>query len=234
MASTKIIAKSIEQIPKNQMIFASQFYFNYLYDQVSESSYYKTLERMCKSGELSKIAKGTYYRPKTGKYGIVPPSQREIVNAFIENKCGTVIGYSLFNSLRLTTQVSKTIEVLSSQIEGQTKTIQNVFVSFCNLDYTEEVEQTVHMMEVLQNFYEIQDINHQEFLAYSKKFAEMFSDSTFDYVIKYKHYPKRTISFLQEVLNYHQIPNRLNKYLSSLSEYKHPKMEEIYETAFVS
>ena len=128
MASTKIIAKSIEQIPKNQMIFASQFYFNYLYDQVSESSYYKTLERMCKSGELSKIAKGTYYRPKTGKYGIVPPSQREIVNAFIENKCGTVIGYSLFNSLRLTTQVSKTIEVLSSQIEGQTKTIQNVFV----------------------------------------------------------------------------------------------------------
>ena len=40
-----------------------------------------------------------------------------------------------------------------------------------------------------------------------------------------------TISFLREILNYHKVENNLDEYLSSLSEYKHPKMEELYEAA---
>ena len=56
------------------------------------------------AGKLCKIAKGTYYRPKASKYGVVPPSQKEIVAAFTEQEKGTVVGYSLYNSLKLTTQ----------------------------------------------------------------------------------------------------------------------------------
>ena len=52
-----------------------------LYDQISEAAFYKALERMCKSGELVKIAKGTYHLPKVSKYGIVPPSEKEIISA---------------------------------------------------------------------------------------------------------------------------------------------------------
>ena len=47
--------------------------------------------------ELVKIAKGTYHLPKVSKYGIVPPSEKEIISAFTENGTGTVVGYSLYN-----------------------------------------------------------------------------------------------------------------------------------------
>ena len=47
-------------------------------------------------------------------------------------------------------------------------------------------------------------------------------------------YQKKTISFLRNILNHYGVENNLNKYLSALSEYKHPTMEEIYETAYSS
>ena len=33
------------------------------------------------------------------------------------------------------------------------------------------------------------------------------------------------------ILTHYQVPNNLNRYLSTLSDYKHPTMEEIYEAA---
>ena len=234
MTSTQIISSTIEKIPENELIFASKLYTQKLSSEVTESAYYKTLERLCKAGELCKIAKGTYYRPKIGKYGIVPPSQKEIVSAFTEPDKGTVVGYSLYNTLKLTTQVSKTVEVFSSALEQQTKNISNVLLQYCNLVYTPEVKSTISMMEVLQNFGEIQDMDYAQFIKFCMQFSEAYSDEIFAYVYQQMQYQKRTISFLRNVLMHYQVPNNLNRYLSSLSEYKHPTMEEIYEAAYLS
>ena len=165
MTNAQIITRTMEQFPENELIFASKLYTEQLSEAVSEGTYYQTLSRMCKAGSLCRIAKGTYYRPKTSKYGIVPPSQKEIVAAFTEPDKGTVVGYSLYNSLKLTTQVAKTVEVLSSRMEQQTKTISNVFLQFCDLVYTPEVKRTLHVLEVLQNFGEIQDLNCRQFIV---------------------------------------------------------------------
>ena len=47
-------------------------------------------------------------------------------------------------------------------------------------------------------------------------------------------YKKSTISFLREILRYYEVANNLEKHLSALSTYKHPRMEELYEIAGVS
>ena len=234
MTSTQIVSQTIGSIPENELIFASKLYIQQLSSEVTESAYYKTLERLCKAGDLCKIAKGTYYRPKASKYGIVPPSQKEIVAAFTEKEKGTVVGYSLYNSLKLTTQVSKTVEVFSSALEQQTKNISNVLLQFCNLIYTPEVNGMIHMMEVLQNFSEIQDLNYSQFIKYCEQFSETYNDAVFEQVCQQIKYQKKTIAFLRNILMHFQVPNNLNRYLSSLSEYKYPSMEEIYEAAHLS
>lgn len=234
MTNAQIITRTMEQFPENELIFASKLYTEQLSEAVSEEAYYQTLSRMCKAGTLCRIAKGTYYRPKTSKYGIVPPSQKEIVAAFTEPDKGTVVGYSLYNSLKLTTQVAKTVEVLSSRMEQQTKTISNVFLQFCDLVYTPEVKRTLHVLEVLQNFGEIQDLNYRQFLSFCEQFAQEYDASALEQVIQKMRYQKKTISFLRNILNHYGVENNLNKYLSALSEYKHPTMEEIYETAYSS
>lgn len=234
MTDAQEITNAIYQVPENELIFASNFYRSNLENIASESAYYQTLGRMCKSGDLCRISKGTYYRPKVGRYGVIPLSQKEIVSAFTEQEKGTVVGYSLYNNLKLTTQISKTIEVFSSQIDQQTKNISNVLLRFCNLTYSPNISGMIHMLEVLQNYEGIQDLNYARFLSYAKEFAKTYHDETFATVIKEKRYQKRTISFLKEVLSYYGVSNNLGMYLSPLSEYKHPSMEEIYEAAYKS
>ena len=233
MQSNNIIKNKLLNFKENELIFASKLYKTELYNQVSETAFYKTLERMCKSGELVKIAKGTYHLPKISKYGIVPPSDNEIIFEFTKNDTGTIVGYSLYNALNLTTQVAKSIEIMSSTIENFTKTIRNIVVHQVQIDYTENVKNMIHSLEVLQNYYNIQDINNLSFTKFTKKLADSYDEEIFKKVMSAISYKKSTIAFLREILNFYNVKNNLNIYLSSLSEYKFPNMEEIYETTRV-
>jgi hypothetical protein len=229
MQNNNIIKKTLLNFKGNELIFANTLYKTQLYNYVNEAAFYKTLERMCKSGELVKIAKGTYHLPKVSKYGIVPPTDKEIITSFTKNNTGTVIGYSLYNALNLTTQVAKSIEVMSATIESFSKTIRNVIVHKVQIDYNENVKNIIHGLEVLQNYYNIQDINNLSFINFTKKLADLYEEEAFKKVISAINYKKSTIAFLREILNFYGVKNNLNMYLSSMSEYKYPKMEEIYE-----
>ena len=215
----------------NELIFASEMFSEKLHGIVTEMAFYKTLERMEKSGELIKISKGIYHLPLVSKYGIVPISTAEIVSTFTSNNNGTVVGYSLYNSLNLTTQVPKTINVISSSLENQTKNIKNVCIKRVSIYFSNEIKKMIHALEVLQDFYNIEDINYPAFISFVKEIAEEYDEKTFEDVIRTINYKKSTISFLQEILNYFDKENNLHKYLSDLSIYKHPTMEEIYEIA---
>lgn len=61
-----------------------------------------------------------------------------------------------------------------------------------------------------------------------------YRSNALEQVLGQIRYSKRTLSFLRNILNYYGVPNELDKYLSSLSGYKHPTMEVLYETASVS
>ena len=228
MKSNPVVKDALAGFKENELIVASKLYKEKLSSQIGEAAYYKTLQRMCEAGELVKIAKGTYHLPKVSKYGIVPPSEKEIISAFTENGTGTVVGYSLYNELNLTTQISKTVTVMSSALESLTKSIRNVVVYQVPLEFSKEITSMVHGLEVLQNFNTIQDINYSAFLTYTKRLADSYSTGAFEEIASAKAYKKSTISFLREILNYYQVEHNLNEYLSTLSVYKHPKMEELY------
>lgn len=227
MKGNPIVRNALVGFKPNELIVASKVYKEKLAEHISEAAYYKTLQRMCESGELVNIAKGTYYMPKVNKYGIVPPSEKEIVTAFTENETGTIIGYTLYNALNLTTQIPKTITVLSSKLEGLKKTIGNVVVHKVPLQFSKKTTCMVQGLEVLQNFNSIQDMNNSAFLKFTEELATSYEPETFDNVVNTRQYKKSTISFFREILDYYNVPNNLNKYLSALSEYKHPKMEEL-------
>lgn len=233
MLSNNIIKHTLSNFKENELIFASKLYKTSLYNKVSEAAFYKTLERMCKSKEIVKIAKGTYHLPKVSKYGIVPLSEEDIISAFTKNCTGTVVGYSLYNALDLTTQVGKTIEIMSSSLDSFTKTIRNVVVHQVQIVFTENVKNMIHGLEVLQNYNNIQDINNLSFIKFTEKLADMYDEEIFKKVISVINYKKSTIAFLREILNFYDVKNNLNIYLSSLSEYKYPRMEEIYKTTRV-
>lgn len=78
------------------------------------NSVIKALNRMVESGKLRKLSKGRYYKPKITEFGELNPDTYQVVKDLLQ-KDGKIIGYltgfSVFNSLLLTTQVSNTIQV---------------------------------------------------------------------------------------------------------------------------
>lgn len=234
MNKSREITSALENVPFNKLIFASQFYQKNFLNTVSADSFFKTLERLCKAGKLCRISKGTYCRPKIGKYGAIPPSAREITEDFTKDRTGTVVGYNLYNRLGLTTQVSKRIDVLSSQINQRTKSIGDVHITQIKIEFSKNNKIAIHMLEVLKDFDTIQDINYAAFERYCQKFSLQYCDEATQYVLKNIKYQKRTISFLHEILSFYHIPNTLSAHLSVLSDYKHPSMEAIYEAAYAS
>ena len=76
MKSNPAVRNALAEFEENELIIASKLYREELSDRISEMAHNKTLQRMCESSELVKIAKGTYHLPKLSKYGIVPHSER--------------------------------------------------------------------------------------------------------------------------------------------------------------
>lgn len=229
MNARAVTEEALRTFEPGQLIFASKLYQTKLSNHISEAAYYKTLQRLCDSKKLSTVSRGIYCIPKHTKYGVILPSEQEIVNEFTSNASGTVVGYSMYNSLQLTTQVGKGTSVYSSKIDKKTKSIGNVILTYHPIKYSKEVTEMIHMLEVLQNYYEIQDMNQVRFLALCQTFSKSYNEEVFKYVHQHIGYQKRAISFLREILNYHGVPNGLSEYLSSLSTYNHPKMEALYE-----
>ena len=219
----------IEHEPENKLLEASALY-SQSFSTIPEMTYYKTLERMCKKGILVHLTKGLYYRPKNTRFGTVPISEKDIVDHYIQDDQGIVIGYRLFNQKGLTTQISKRVEVLSSAVLGKKKNIHNVYVMNISISLTPETIPIIETLEILQNYKSIEDINNTALAAYMKDFTRHYADEATVYVLKNRKYKKSTIAFLESFLNYFKVENTLNQFLSSLSSYAIPDIEEFYKS----
>lgn len=133
------------QQPENVIIEAARFYQK-SGKPVSEQSYYKTLERMTKAGELVHLTKGMYYRPKKSRFGMVPISEKEIVSHFTGTNRGLLVGYRLYVNKGLTTQVSKNAEVLSVLVREHKKNISNVSVSKIEMELSPEIKARLKLL----------------------------------------------------------------------------------------
>lgn len=231
MSDQAIIKQAIAGYKFNELISSDDLYAKLVGFSITQSSYQKSLERLCAQGVLNRLAKSLYYKPKKSKYGIVPFSEKDIVRSFVSNQCGTVVGYALYNSLMLTTQIAKTTEVYSARLKQQTKVVRNIRLKRYPLEYTEENIRIIQIMEVLQNYSEIQDLNHRQFVCFCERIPEYYSDEAFEDVIKVIRYHKSTIAFLRHILDHLGAENNLGRYLSDLSSYRYPRMEDIYATS---
>lgn len=213
------------------LLFVSKIYDKKLSKSIKSDAYFKAVNRMEKQHKIVRLAKGIYCIPKKTRFGNITPTEKEIVSFFTDNKNGVVIGYSLYNSLGLTTQISKNIHVLSSRITEKQRNINNIFIEKNSIVFNEKRKAAICMLDVLKNYSKIEDLNKKAFFSYCQKFANNFDELEMEYVIEKTSCPKHSIAFLREILNFFNTDNNISKFLSPFSDYKIPKMEDIYESA---
>ncbi len=108
------VKQKIASFPVGVVFTISDFGF----DPSNDLALAKALSRLTASGELCKISKGKYYKPKETLLGKIKPVSSEIVKDFLE-KDGKLIGYitgpQAFASMGLTSQIFSSIIIGSNK-----------------------------------------------------------------------------------------------------------------------
>lgn len=83
-------------------------------DSGKQASVNRILNNMVAAGEIRRLSKGRFYKPKITQFGELPPDTYQIVKDLIEKNgkiTGYITGYSVFNELGLTTQVPFSLQI---------------------------------------------------------------------------------------------------------------------------
>ncbi len=223
---TELIRNEILELPCNE-IFVAHELKKEKFSNFPEAVYYKTLERMVKQNQLVHLAKGLYYRPVLNENDIVPISDEAIVDYYISNNSGTLIGEGLFIEKGIATGFDKRLLLLSNKLSESKKKIGNIEVHRTEIELNEETVPVIEALEILQNYYKIPNINKREFINYLHDFVDGYSDEVTEYVLSKCKYKKSTIAFLARILDWYGLAHSMHDYLSPLSDYKIPSIEEL-------
>lgn len=114
MKVTEYIRNKIDRLPKGYVFTYEDFNIGVK----KKEAIIKALNRMVGSGKISKLAKGKYFKPEKTPFGTLQPSQEQIVKDLLDEDgkiIGYLTGYSVYNKLGLTTQVSNIIQIGKNQ-----------------------------------------------------------------------------------------------------------------------
>jgi len=109
------IAVKIERFPKGYVFT----YADFITDVNNREAVIKALNRMAKSGKIGKLAKGRFYKPEITAFGNLMPYQKQIVKDLLEQDgktIGYLTGYSIYNQLGITTQMSTVIQIGRNEV----------------------------------------------------------------------------------------------------------------------
>lgn len=114
------IRNTIDRLPKGYVFTYEDFDI----EVNKKEAIIKALNRMATSGKITKLSKGKYFKPETTPFGTLQPNQEQVVKDLL-NEDGKVVGYltgySIYNQLGLTTQVSNIIQIGKNQTRATFK-----------------------------------------------------------------------------------------------------------------
>ena len=110
MLAAREIEKKVLALDNDKVFSFADLGFPYeWYDNVRVK-----LGRMEKCGQIVKVAKGKYYKPRQTAFGTLQPDREEIVKDLLVNNSkavGYMTGYAVWNKMGLTSQISNLIEI---------------------------------------------------------------------------------------------------------------------------
>lgn len=230
MSYSAIVKETINKFSELEIIDAQKVYTSKC-TTVSEQTYYKAISRMTKNGEIERLAKGIYCKPRIGRFGRMVSSEKHILAHYLglNNKHGVVVGYRMYNTYNLTTQISKGISVYSNVIEQEKKNVLNVEIKKANLRFDSPTIHLIELLDVLENIHNIEDLNGKNAILFIEKAVAIYNDNILEKLIRTIGYKKSTLASLKDILDYYKVSHSVGKYLSVLSNYKTIKMEDLYD-----
>lgn len=205
----------------------------------SKEAVIKALNRLVEKGVIKKLAKGRYYKPELTPFGNLLPAQAQVVKDLMEYNgklTGYLTGFSIFNELGLSTQVSDVIQVGRNDIRPAIKR-DRYRISFIH-QKNPITTRTIPLLQVLDAIRYIRKIPDTTLelscLRLTVIIRSLSDEDVWSLVRLSMKYPPSTRALLGailEVLNKEGEVALLRKSLNAITRYKLPGAEKALVTA---
>jgi len=218
--------KTIADIVKCQInAFKEGYVFSYMEIEgpsKNREAIIKALNRLTEKGVLQKLTKGKFYKPSLLDKGKLGPDLNEIVKDLLVHngeQIGYLTGYSIFNKMHLTTQLSNTIQIgrntFKPTIKRSIYTIQ--FVLQRNIITKENIE-ILQVLDCLKMLKVIPDTSRDNSLHILGKIIRKYKKPHRDTLIHLSmKYPASTRALLGMIFEEEKIMGPLDKIRESLN-----------------
>jgi len=224
MKTPEYIALTIDRLPKGYVFT----YADFMAEVNKKEAVIKALNRMVKAGKIAKLSKGKYYKPEDTPFGILQPNQAQVVKDLLEEDgkiVGYLTGYSIYNKLGLTTQVSNIIQIGKNQIRPNFKR-ERYFISFIRQKNT-ITKENIPLLQILDSIRYIKKIpdatieaSCKRLLSIIKNLSEKDKGTMVRLALKYPPVTKALLGALLEELKESSLIEPLYKSINPITKYK--------------
>ncbi|MBS1589732.1 MAG: hypothetical protein JST52_08990 [Bacteroidetes bacterium] len=224
MKVSKYISFTIDRLQKGYIFTYSDFDT----EQNSKEAIIKALNRLAASGKIVKLSKGKFYKPEITPFGKLQPNQSQIVKDLLETDgkvTGYLTGYSIYNQLGLTTQISNTIQVGKNEVRPTLKR-ERYTISFIKQKntITKENIPLLQLLDAIRYIKKIPDTTIssacKRFLAIVKKLLEKDKNTLVRLALKYPPATRALLGALLETVGNTTLAEPLQKSLNPITIYK--------------
>lgn len=224
MKVSDYIATTINRLPKGYVFT----YADFSIEVDKKEAVIKALNRMVASGKLAKLSKGKYYKPEQTIFGSLLPPQSQVVKDLLEEDgkvTGYLTGFSIYNQLGLTTQVSNTIQIGRNEIRPGFKR-ERYTISFIKQKntITKENIPLLQILDAIRTIKKIPDASLESsckrLLAILKGLSEKEKGTLVRLALKYPPATRALLGALLDELQQGSFTEQLFKTLNPITKYK--------------
>ena len=231
MNIAEYIRNRIDRLPKGY-IFT---YEDFDADVKKKEAIVKALNRMVESGKISKLAKGKYFKPEKTPFGVLQPSQEQIVKDLLDEDGKTVgylTGYSVYNKLGLTAQVSNVIQIGKNETRPKFKR-ERYTISFIKQKNT-ITKKNIPLLQILDSIKYIKKIPDTNTKTSCLRFLEIFKELNLDdkkelirLSLKYPPSTRALVGALLDEIQENSITFTLKESLNPITKYELSNANEV-------
>ena len=231
MKVTEHIEFKIDRLPKGYVFTYDEF----ITEVSKKEAVIKALNRMVAVNKIAKLSKGKYYKPEGTVFGNLQPNQSQVIKDLLENEgkvIGYLTGYSIYNQLGLTSQVSNTIQIGKNETRPEFKR-ERFTISFIKQKntITKDNIPLLQILDAIRFIKKIPDSNTvsscKRFLAILKDLSESDKTTMVRLALKYPPVTRALLGALLCETGESKLTDSLRKSLNPITVFKLPGVSKI-------
>ncbi len=234
MKTSDYIVSTIDRLPKGYVFT----YVDFMTEVSQKEAVIKALNRMVQAGKIAKLSKGKYYKPENTVFGPLLPNQNQIVKDLLEEDgkiTGYLTGYSIYNQLGLTTQISNTIQIGKRDIRPAFQR-ERYTISFMKQKNT-ITKENIPLLQILDAIRTIKKIPDASLQSSAKRLLALLKDLSDNHLntlvrlaLKYPPATRALLGALLDELKKESLTLSLYKTLNPITKYKLPGLNKALST----